>query len=63
MKIDVTVSINDFLPISELKLQLPDDMITIHCVEQLISDFVADRLIKAGYPKLQRVDYDGTSKI
>lgn len=54
MKIEVTVAINESLTVrtvSELELKLPDDMITIHCVEQLISDFVTDRLIKAGYPK------------
>jgi hypothetical protein len=50
MKIEVRVSIDDHLE-EKLILTLPGDLINLYGISQFVSDFIADRLIKSGYPK------------
>lgn len=52
MMIEVRVIINESQE-SEIYLRCPEDMINLYLVEQLISDFISDRLIMSGYPKMK----------
>lgn len=57
MKIKIVVTINGIQKdewISEMVMELPENMITLHSIEQMVSDFISDRLILAGYPKRQK---------
>lgn len=53
MNIKVTVSINDNLP-SAIEIITPDDLINTYSVEEMIKEFVGDRLILTGYPRVRK---------
>lgn len=53
MDIFVTVKINDNLP-TVLRIETPDDLISTYSVEDMVKDFVGDRLILAGYPMVKK---------
>lgn len=50
MNLKIAIAINNNIE-NKMELELPEDMITLHPIEQMVSDFVSDRLIIAGYPK------------
>ena len=50
MNIKITVIINNGIP-SDLEINTPDDIIRTYSVEEMVKDFIGDRLILAGYPR------------